>query len=347
MLNVQDNLNLGVRYKYTMTPDTKPVDVDIDKIQLHHLVMYTYHNYEIKSLVCMFTELRNASSNDYSRLTRIDMVFDNKEYETFMPQGGGIIFEDRYECYEYLMKLMSIFDNIYLLKEDFTYQRTLIPVNVRSSYLTRNIERGLLHKSEDYSIPFLYRRYHPWEIHPFIAPNRRNTEMVLSSNYSDLPELELTRGLFRYSQASEFYCVVYECEGKWVFGWYPKSYCIDSDGRVKIYNMIELNGKIWDIRTGKTTWHFPKKIRTVKTVSHWEAMFHHILHTVSDIYDLKNVVINKNGVCFGKLDIMQLSKICVEEKDDRELHKDDPDWDPANGKWGYGDDHALGGYHND
>lgn len=318
MLNIHDARELKwcytIPYNELENKDNKQ-EVIIDNIEMTKYMCYTYFNFTVKSVVFVFVDIDRAADPDYQALGKIQMELTPdtfKHYEAFLPQTGGTIFCDVFEAYLHILQMMQIFDKAYLFYESewrgLEYQRTLkridIPVSSQNinKALSMSIDNGVIYK---HTMPFLFKYRHPYEIHRCVGTWNKCKEVIFTDNYYELPEIHLCRDIFDGTSNAEFYCAVYENQNekrKFVVGWYPKTYCYNKHGGVEIFNIIKMDGNIWQLRSGSP---FPKKIDTIKTLSHYAGRYRYLFDCVPAM-DFKNALIGPKGDVMGRISICDI-----------------------------------------
>lgn len=312
MLNIHNTQELKLSYtipnKELENKDNKQ-EVILDNIDMTKYVCYTYFNFTVKSIAFVFVDIDKAAESDYQPLGRINMelIPDIMQYENFMPQTGGTIFCDVYEVYLHILHMMQVFDKAYLFYESdyrgLEYQRNLKKVSIPFSELnvkkalSVSIDNGVFDK---HTMPFLFKYRHPHEIHRCVGTWNKCKEIIFTDSYYELPEIHICREMFDGTSNAEFYCAVYENENeknKFVVGWYPKTYCYNKHGGVEIFNIIRMDGNIWQLRSGSP---FPKKIDTIKSLSHYAGRYRYLFDCVPAM-DFKNVLIGPKGNVMGRI----------------------------------------------
>lgn len=338
MLNIHDvhelRLTYTIPYKELENKDNKQ-EVIIDDVDMTKYVCYTYFNFTVKSVAFVFVDIDRAAESDYQPLGRINMGLPNtNHYENFMPQTGGTIFCDVYEIYLHILQMMQVFDKAYLFYESdwrgLEYQRTLKKIDIPTSEqnikktLSMSIDNGVIYK---HTMPFLFKYHHPHEIHRCVGTWNKCKEIIFTDNYYELPEIHICREMFDGTSNSEFYCAVYENENekrKFVVGWYPKTYCYNKHGGVEIFNIIKMDGNIWQLRLGSP---FPKKIDTIKSLSHYAGRYRYLFDGIPAM-DFKNALIGPKGDVIGRIstsDIMGMHRAEMMYKDLVKMEEEEND----------------------
>ena len=335
MLNIHDvhELKLSYTIPNKELENNNNGEVVIDNVDMTKYVCYTYFNFTVKSVAFVFVDIERAAEPDYQPLGRISMelIPNTMHYENFLPQTGGTIFCNVYEAYLHILQMMQVFDKAYLFYESIyrglEYQRNLKKINIPFSELNTkkamsvSIDNGCIYK---HTMPFLFKYRHPHEIHRCVGTWNKCKEIIFTDNYYELPEIHICREMFDGTSNSEFYCAVYkhEEEKKFVVGWYPKTYCYNKHGGVKIFNAIGMDGGIWYLTSGSP---FPKKIDTIKSLSHFVGRYRYLFDCVP-VMDFKNVLIGPKGDVIGRIstsDIMGMHRAEMLRKDLMEEEKND------------------------
>ena len=339
MLNIHDVHELKLVYtipnKELENKDNKQ-EVIIDNVDMTKYVCYTYFNFTVKSIALVFVDIDRAAEPDYQALgkIRMELVPDTfMHYEDFLSQTGGTIFCDVFEAYLHILQMMQVFDKAYLFYESeyrgLEYQRNLkridIPVSSLNTKkaLSMSIDNGVIYK---HTMPLLFKYRHPHEIHRSVGAWNKCKEIIFTDNYYELPEIHICREMFDGTSNSEFYCAIYkhEKEKKFVVGWYPKTFCYNKHGGVEIFNAIRLDGDIWYLESKSP---FPKKISTIKSLTHFVGRYRYLFECVPAM-DFKNVLVGPKGNVIGRInscDIMGMHRAEMMYKDLKKMEEEEND----------------------
>ncbi len=337
MLNIYDAHELKLTYTIPneeLESKDNNKEVIIDNVEMTKYVCYTYFNFTVKSVAFVFVDIDRSAESDYQPLGRIRVqIPDPLHYEDFLPQSGGIIFCDVFEAYLHILQMMQVFDTAYLFYESeyrgLEYQRNLKKLNIPFSKLNTkkamsvSVENGYIYK---HTMPLLFKYQHPHEIHRNVGTWNKTKETIFTDNYYELPEIHICREMFDGTSNSEFYCAVYkhEEEKKFVVGWYPKTYCYNKHGGVEIFNAIRMDGEIWYLTSGSP---FPKKISTIKSLSHFVGRYRYLFDCVS-VMNFNNVLIGPKGDVIGRInicDIMGMHRAEMLRKDLVKMEEEEDD----------------------
>jgi len=338
MIQIKANPVYRLKYSipyYQWFDDRYDIDVDIDVFDPTQYVMYTYYNFTVKTVICLFVNIQYVASEKFQKFSKlsVELIPDTFSHmEDFMSHPDGEIFYDMFEAYDHIIQMLQVFDKAIIMTHQEYNSKELVRVNlkdnrdpIRNNLLLTYTSRGAIMKNK---APFMHRRYLPYEIHICHKFDRKqdisNYACAFTDKYDELPTIKIHMNLFKGDAQSEFYCVPYENSHKekdYVLVWYPKSYCYNNHGGVEIFPRIKLNGSDWVVRYGSP---FPKKVKTIKTPLQWEGRYRYILEN-TNVTELKNVIISPCGYFMGKIDYLDLMHLCISDRMHREIKKNSED----------------------